>query len=67
MLPQTEHARIYPHLEPVRVALGDVLQESDRPMRYVYFPTDCIVSLLNVMENGSAAEIAIVGNEGVVG
>jgi len=66
-LPQAEHARVYPHLEPVRIALGDVLQESDRPMRYVYFPTDCIVSLLNVMEDGSAAEIAIVGNEGVVG
>jgi CRP-like cAMP-binding protein len=66
-LPQAEHARVYPHLECVRVALGDVLQESDRPMRYVYFPTDCIVSLLNVMEDGSAAEIAVVGNEGVVG
>jgi CRP-like cAMP-binding protein len=66
-LPQAEHARVYPHLEPVRVALGDVLQESDRPMRYVYFPTNSIVSLLNVVENGSAAEIAVVGNEGVVG
>ncbi len=66
-LPQAEHGRVYPYLEPVRVALGDILQESDRPMRYVYFPADCIVSLLNVMEDGSAAEIAMVGNEGVVG
>jgi CRP-like cAMP-binding protein len=66
-LPQAERARVYPHLEAVRVTLGDVLQECDQPMRYVYFPTDAIVSLINVMEDGFAAEIAVVGNEGVVG
>jgi CRP-like cAMP-binding protein len=66
-LPKEEHARIFPHLERVQVALGDVLQESGRTMRYVYFPANCLVSLLNVMEDGSSAEIAVVGNEGVVG
>ena len=47
--------------------LGHVLYESGDEMRHVYFPTTSIVSLLYVMENGSSAEIAIVGNEGIVG
>lgn len=46
--------------------LGRVLYESGDRMRHVYFPTDCIVSLLYVMENGSSAEISVVGNEGIV-
>ncbi|MFA6504805.1 MAG: Crp/Fnr family transcriptional regulator [Treponemataceae bacterium] len=47
--------------------LGDALYESGGRMSYVYFPTTAIVSLLSVMENGSSAEIAVVGNEGIVG
>jgi CRP-like cAMP-binding protein len=47
--------------------LGKVLYESGDTMRHVYFPTDCIVSLLYVMESGASAEISVVGNEGVVG
>ena len=47
--------------------LGKVLYESGEKMRHVYFPTDSIVSLLYVMENGSSAEISVVGNEGLVG
>ena len=47
--------------------LGESLYESGSHMRHVYFPTDAIVSLLYVMEDGSSAEIAVVGNEGVVG
>jgi CRP-like cAMP-binding protein len=47
--------------------LGDVVCESGVPMRYVYFPTTSIVSLLYVMEDGASAEIAVVGNEGIVG
>jgi CRP-like cAMP-binding protein len=47
--------------------LGDVLYESGAKLRYVYFPTTCIVSLLYVMEDGASAEIAIVGNEGILG
>ena len=47
--------------------LGDVLYESGTHLSHVYFPTTSIVSLLYVMEDGSSAEIAVVGNEGVVG
>ncbi|SNY49379.1 cAMP-binding domain of CRP or a regulatory subunit of cAMP-dependent protein kinases [Arsukibacterium tuosuense] len=59
--------RLFPHLELVEMPLGKVLYESGDVLRYVYFPTDCIVSLLYVMENGSSAEISVVGFEGLVG
>jgi CRP-like cAMP-binding protein len=51
----------------VDLALGQVLYESSAKMQYVYFPESCIVSLLFVLENGSSAEIAVVGFEGMVG
>jgi CRP-like cAMP-binding protein len=66
-LSQAERKRIFPHLELVRMPLGKVLYESGDVQRHVYFPTDCIVSLLYVMRDGSSAEISVVGNEGVVG
>ena len=47
--------------------LGQVLYESGSALSHVYFPTTAIVSLLYVMENGASAEIAVVGNEGIVG
>ena len=47
--------------------LGEVVCEPGMPIRHVYFPTTCIVSLLYVMEDGASAEIAVVGNEGIVG
>ena len=56
-----------PELEPIELPLGLVLYESGRTLGHVYFPIDAIVSLLYVMENGDSAEIAVVGNEGVVG
>ena len=59
--------RVFPRLEPVEMELGKVLYESGDELRHVYFPVNCIVSLLYVMENGSSAEISVVGNEGVVG
>jgi CRP-like cAMP-binding protein len=59
--------RIFPYLEEVSMGLGKVMYESGDQLRYVYFPTNCIVSLLYVMENGSSAEISVVGNEGIVG
>ena len=67
VLPESECARLSPHLEWVSLKLGQVLHESGVGLPHVYFPTDCIVSLLYVMENGESAEIAIVGNEGMVG
>ena len=66
-LPAAEYERLIPHLELVPMPLGDVLYESGDELRYPYFPTTCIVSLLYVMENGASAEIAVVGNEGVIG
>ena len=66
-LPPAEWERLSPHLELVEMPLGHVLYESGSLLRHVYFPTTSIVSLLYVMESGSSAEIAVVGNEGVVG
>jgi CRP-like cAMP-binding protein len=56
-----------PHLERVVMPLGQVLYESGGTMTHVYFPTTAIVSLLYVTENGDSTEIAVVGNEGIVG
>jgi len=66
-LPPADLQRWLPQLEAVELPLGHVLYESGRALSHVYFPTTAIVSLLYVMENGASAEIAVVGNEGVVG
>jgi CRP-like cAMP-binding protein len=66
-LPAGDYERLVPHLELVPMRLGDVLYESGVQLRYVYFPTTAILSLLYVMEDGASAEIAIVGNEGILG
>jgi CRP-like cAMP-binding protein len=62
-----ERERIYPHLKLVPMPLGKVLYEPGAVLRSVLFPTDSIVSLLYVLENGASAEIAVVGNEGLIG
>ena len=62
-----ERERIFPHLELVPMPLGKVLYESGDVLRHVYFPADCIVSLLYVLENGASAEISVVGNDGLIG
>jgi CRP-like cAMP-binding protein len=59
--------RLYPQLELVEMPLGKVLYESGDLLRHVYFPTDSIVSLLSMMKDGASAEIAVVGNEGLIG
>ena len=66
-LPDAEWARLLPHLEPMEMHLGEVLYEPGHRASHVYFPTTAIASLLYVMENGASAEIAVVGNEGLVG
>jgi CRP-like cAMP-binding protein len=66
-LPPPERERLFPHLKLVDLPLGTVLYESGDRLRHVYFPTDCIVSLLYVMQDGASAEIAVVGNEGAIG
>ena len=67
VLPEAEWARISPHLVRIDMPLGQVIYESGDRLHHVYFPTTSIVSLLYVMEDGSSAEIAIVGNEGLIG
>jgi CRP-like cAMP-binding protein len=66
-LPAELFARIAPHLELVSMPLGQVLYESDVQLHHAYFPTTAIVSLHYVMESGASAEIAGIGNEGMVG
>ena len=66
-LPRSDYERVAPGLEHVQLKLGDVLYESGARLRHVYFPTTAIISLLYVMEDGASAEIAVVGNEGVLG
>jgi CRP-like cAMP-binding protein len=66
-LPPADYGRILPELEPVTLPLGMVLYESGGTLGYVYFPTDSIISLLYVMEDGASAEIAVTGYEGLVG
>lgn len=67
VLPKTDYERLLPNLELIPLPLGWAVYESGHDQGYVYFPTTSIVSLLYVMEDGSSAEIAIVGCDGVVG
>ena len=66
-LSAAECERLAHDLELVPLTLGQVLYEAGQTMSHAYFPIDCIVSLLYVMKNGESAEIAIVGNEGIIG
>ena len=66
-LPDAERQRWFPQLECVDMPLSEVLYEPGATLSHVYFPTTAIVSLLYVMANGASAEIAVVGNEGIVG
>lgn len=66
-LPASEFKRLLPYLELVPMPLGEALYESGGRLQHAYFPTTSIVSLLYVMEDGASAEIAVVGNEGVLG
>jgi CRP-like cAMP-binding protein len=66
-LPSSIRDRWLPHLQSVDFRLGEVVYESGATLSHVYFPTTAIVSLLYVLESGASAEIAVVGNEGVVG
>lgn len=63
----TEYDRLFPNLKLVKMHLGQVLYEFGQNLDYLYFPITCIISKLYVMENGESAEIAILGNEGILG
>jgi CRP-like cAMP-binding protein len=66
-LPLAESERLQPHLQAVTFSLGQVVCEPGERIHYCYFPTNAIVSLLYTMQNGSTAEMGLVGNEGVLG
>jgi len=67
VLPESERLRLFPQLDLVDMRLGHALYESGDQLEYVYFPTTAIVSLLYILMDGASAEIAVVGNEGIVG
>ncbi len=62
-----ERERLAAYLEPVPMPLGMVVHEAGASQTQVYFPIDCVVSLLYVLEDGDTAEVAIIGNDGLVG
>lgn len=66
-LPKCTKARLFRHLKLVELKLGDVVYESDQPIDWVYFPTNCIISLLYVTLSGASTEISVIGNEGLMG
>ena len=66
-LPAREYRRLAPHIEPVTLTLGQVLIEPGSRIRHLYFPYSGVISLLTVVDAHKAAEVAVVGNEGVVG
>jgi CRP-like cAMP-binding protein len=67
LLTKAELKRLSPNLEPVLVSRDQILNETGSRLKHIYFPTTAVVSLMYMMENGVPAEIAMVGNEGVVG
>jgi len=66
-LPMELYECLYPQLELVPMQCGDVIYESGGVMRYAFFPTNCIASVFYIMEDGATSEVAVVGNEGMVG
>ena len=66
-LPHAEYRRLHPALEPVKLTYGEVLHEPGVPIRYVYFPLDCVISLLTTVKGHKALEVGLVGHEGMVG
>jgi CRP-like cAMP-binding protein len=66
-LPRKDYQKLLPTLEPVRLTFGEILYESQAQIRYVYFPNDCFVSMLTTVNAGRAAEVGLIGAEGMVG
>jgi CRP-like cAMP-binding protein len=66
-LPRKDYQRLLKGLEPVTLTFGEILYEPGKPIRYVYFPTDSLVSLLSLADGHLALEVGMVGHEGIVG
>ena len=66
-LPRKDYRKLLPVLEPVKLAFGEILYESHAQIRHVYFPIDCFVSMLTTVDAGRAAEVGLIGAEGMIG
>jgi CRP-like cAMP-binding protein len=66
-LPRSDYQNLLPVLEPVKLGFGDILYESHSRIHYVYFPNDCFVSMLTTVDTGQAAEVGLIGSEGMIG
>ena len=66
-LPRKDYQKLLPVLEPVKLAFGEILYESHAQIRHVYFPNDCFVSMLTTVDAGRAAEVGLIGSEGMIG
>ena len=66
-LPRKDYRNLLPFLEPVKLVFEAVLYEAHTPIRHVYFPNDCLVSMLTTVDTGRAAEVGLVGSEGMIG
>src|ERR1700692_3830447 len=67
VLPRKEYQKLLPILEPVNLSFGEILYESQAQIRHVYFPNDCFVSMLTTVDTGRAAEVGLIGSEGMIG
>jgi len=66
-LPRADYRKLLPALEPVTLSFGEILYESHAKIRYVYFPNDCLVSMLTSVDFDRAAEVGLIGSEGMIG
>ena len=66
-IPAREYKRLQAHLEPVELKFRQVLYEPGKPIRHVYFPVDCLISLLTAVDKRRTLEVGMVGNEGMAG
>ena len=65
--PASDYQNLLPVLEPVELAFGEALYDPIAPVRHVYFPNDCFVSMLTTVDGGRAAEVGLIGPEGMIG
>src|SRR6202167_6267790 len=65
--PRKDFQKLLPVLEPVKLSFGEILYESHAQIRHVYFPLDCFVSMLTTVDAGRAAEVGLIGSEGMIG
>src|SRR4051794_32901204 len=66
-LPEVDYERLRPHLELIHMAAGSTLYEPNERLSHAYFPTTCMVSLIALMEDGTSAQLAVTGYEGLIG